>query len=131
MTKVIGIRKPWSLTVRKKFGRAVYEEDGGIYGVADYARGGYGYGDATPESIFHGVYQMRRCKEGVIPVQMKFYRPTNPRTEIQQNNRVKIRDAVLAWQALDQSQKIEYNKNALGKNLTGYNLFIKNFLLSH
>lgn len=131
MTKVIGIRRPWAITVRKKFGRAVYEENGSIYGTNSYGVHEYGRGESKPETEYHGVYQMRRCKEGYIPVQMRFYKPTNPRTALQQSNRDKIRAGVIAWQALTNEQKLVYNKSAQGQQLTGYNLFIKNFLLSH
>ena len=131
MTKVIGIRKPWSLTIRKKFGNPLASVSGGVYGVAIYGSGGYGSEIVDPNSDFYGVYQMRRCKEGYIPVQMKFYSPTNPQTEIQQSNRQKIADAVLAWQDLTDEQKEVYNENASGMKLTGYNLFVKNYLLSH
>jgi hypothetical protein len=130
MAKVLGIRQPYGITLRKKFGRAVYEDDGGIYGTTSYGRGVFGYGDAVPESIYHGIYQMRKCKEGIIPVQMKFYRPTNPQTVPQQANRSKMQIAVSAWQELTNEQKEVYNKNAIGQKLTGYNLFIKNHLLS-
>jgi len=131
MTKVIGIRMPYGIELRKGFGRPVYEDDGGIYGSTSYGRGIFAFGEAVPESPYHGIYQMRRCKEGRIPVQMKFYRPTNPRTEIQQANRTKMANAVLAWQALTPEQKEVYNKLAQGKQLHGYNLFLKNHLLSN
>ena len=105
MTKIIGIREPWAITIRKKFGLAVYAENGGLYAESGFGEGIYGAGEAVPASQFHGVYQMRRCAEGYIPVQMKFYKPTNPRTILQQSNRDKVRIAVIAWKELTESEK--------------------------
>lgn len=130
MTKVIGIRKPWCMQIRKRFGKVILPEDGGVYGVSVFGYGGYGEDDLIPASEFHGFYQMRKCKEGYIPVQMKFFRPSNPRTPEQQAQRAKMILAVSAWQALTQEEKAVYNKSAIGQNLTGYNLFIKKYLLS-
>ena len=131
MTKVIGIRKPWCIYIRKKFGNNRDSLSGGFYGEADFGSGGFGSEEPNPTAPFYGIYQNRRCKEGLIPVQMKFYKPTNPQTEPQQTNRQKITDAVLAWQNLTEQEKQVYNRNALGQALTGYNLFVKNYLLSH
>jgi hypothetical protein len=50
--------------------------------------------------------------------------PENPRTEIQQKNRVNFADAVKLWQRLTDTEKAEYNRMAIGKPLSGYNLFI-------
>lgn len=130
MTKVLTPQYPYSLTIRKRFGRPIYEEDGGLYGAAVYARGEYGGGANEPEHPTHGIYQMRHCIEGYIPVQMKFYRPANPNTEAQQTVRAKMADAVSAWQALTDEQKESYNLSASGTRMTGYNLFCKQFLLS-
>jgi len=50
--------------------------------------------------------------------------PENPRTEVQQKNRVNFADAVKLWQGLTDAEKAEYNCVAEGKPLSGYNLFI-------
>ena len=80
---------------------------------------------------YKGIYQMRRCKEGIIPIRMKFYKPSNPRTILQQANRQKYADGVLGWQSLTDEQKKVYNDNVKGRCLSGYNLYIKEYLLSH
>ncbi|HPJ36783.1 MAG TPA: DUF6266 family protein [Spirochaetota bacterium] len=50
--------------------------------------------------------------------------PENPRTEAQQKNRVNFADAVKLWQGLTDAEKAKYNRMAIGKPLSGYNLFI-------
>jgi hypothetical protein len=34
---------------------------------------------------------------------------------------------VFSWQGLTNEEKIAYNKKAIGKNMSGYNLFIKEY----
>lgn len=50
----------------------------------------------------------------------------NPQGEPQ---RIKIRNAVLGWQALPEATKITWRQLAVGKKeLTGYNLYVQNYL---
>ena len=130
MTKIIGIRKPWAITIKKKFGDPKSAVSGGFFGEAFFGTGGYGSTDPNPNAEFYGIYQMRRCKEGRIPIQMKFYKPTNPQTVDQQSQRAKITTAVSEWQNLTDEQKEVYNVNARKYHITGYNLYVKNRLLS-
>jgi len=87
----------------------------------------------------YGIYQQRyRRKDfwqkGYTPkgkrrnFKMKFYRPTNPRTEKQQAHRQILAEAVALWKALPLSTKKEYNKKAYGKQMSGYNKFISEYL---
>ncbi|PKL16225.1 MAG: hypothetical protein CVV49_17340 [Spirochaetae bacterium HGW-Spirochaetae-5] len=50
--------------------------------------------------------------------------PANPRTEEQQNNRMRFADAVKLWQQLSDEEKSVFNTRAEGTPLSGYNLFI-------
>jgi hypothetical protein len=131
MTKVIGIRMPYGRGLRKKLGNPQAAVSGGYYGEAMFGDGGYGSTNPNPDAWFYGIYQMRRCQEGYIPVQMKFYKPYNPQTEAQDAQRMKLRQAVLAWQLLTDEQKQVYNENAVKYRITGYNLFCKEYMLSH
>lgn len=72
-----------------------------------------------------------RRSTGQIQIKTKFYVPTYRNTEAQQTMRGKFADAITTWQALDTEQKEEYNTRAKSKNLTGYNFFIKEYLISH
>ena len=83
--------------------------------------------DVDPDPLnVHGIYQKKHGIKGCYYRRMEFYVPTNPRTELQQANRAKFAEAVLAWQALTQEQKEVYNKIAKYKQFSGYNLFIRN-----
>jgi len=54
--------------------------------------------------------------------------PTNPQTKKQQKNRAKMRDAVLHWQHLPESEKDKYRKRAEQKHMSGFNLHNRDFL---
>lgn len=104
---------------RKKFAR-----------VSTYGKEVYGvnlYGNAIKEA---GIYQMRRCKVGRRPIKMKFYRPTPNESEAQAAGRDKFSAAVLAWQGLTNEQKEVYRRGAVGKPLSGYNLYLREYMLS-
>jgi hypothetical protein len=99
---------PFCGSVRKKLGRA------GVVGAPEW----------------HGIYQQRKCKTGIETVRMKFYKPTNPNTPAQQHWREKFAQSILAWRALTDDQKKEYNRIAGSLHMSGYNLFQKQYLLS-
>jgi len=50
--------------------------------------------------------------------------PRNPRTQLQQENRAAFAVAVKLWQELSPEEKMIYNRKALRKPYSGYNLFI-------
>lgn len=109
MTKIIGIQAPYSLEIRGNIGNPT----------------------TALISPIAGIYQMRKCLEGKIPIKMVFYRPTNPRTSLQQANRAKIRDAVIAWSLLTDNQKNVYRERAKTWHYWGYHLFVSEYLKSH
>lgn len=106
MTKIIGIISPFSSSIR-----------GNIGSQADIL--------TNPVA---GIYQMRKCLEGKIPIKMKFYRPTNPRTIKQQANRIKLRDAVIAWSLLTDAEKNVYHERAKSWHYWGYHLFVSEYM---
>jgi len=110
---------PHALSVRNKWDSRTY-----------YGRGGYGVSFYQQKDEFAGIYQQRACVEGKLTVLMKFYTPTNPRTPIQQAKRANFANAISSWQSLTDEEKQIYNNNAKGKPLSGYNLFIRQYLLS-
>jgi len=75
-----------------------------------------------------GIYRVWRRWGKEQCFKEKFYVPYNPRTEPQQANRMKFASAVAAWQALTPEQKELYNKKAANLNMSGYNLFISEFM---
>lgn len=83
-----------------------------------------------PLGLF-GIWQMRMTKRGKVPIRMKFYTPTNPRTVPQQANRQKFADAMAAWQELTDEQKDAYNVRAKKRGWFGRNLFIREYYQSN
>lgn len=109
-----------AVQTRKKLGRS------SEYGQKEY--GGFEYGEQDDK---FGIYQVRGRFEEQVITKSKFYWPFNPQTEIQQANRQKMTNAVVAWQNLTAEQKDVYNKKAIGTRLSGYNLFLSEYLLSN
>lgn len=95
------------------------------YGLRRY--GQFLYGQKQPK---WGIYQIRTRGGHRTHVQMIHYKPTNPQTETQQANRQKYADGVAAWQSLTDEQKSVYNSKAKSKRMSGYNLFLREYLLS-
>jgi len=103
-----------------------------------FARRGNGlFGEATGVA---GIYQRRWTgynQHGHIPgrprrayyVRMRFYRPTNPRTELQQAGRTKFQNAVAAWQTMSEAERAPYKRRAVKKSRRGRNLFIQEYML--
>jgi len=88
-----------------------------------------GAGGDAPE--WAGIYQMRSCHEGKIPIRMKFYAPPETPARIANPRRAICADGVSAWKLLTDEQKAEYDKRAIGRHYGGYHLFMREYLLSH
>jgi len=128
MGKHLGINKPFAMTIRRRMGPPRYEEDGSLFGVSRFGYGQFGAGDIQPLEPWHGIYQMRATRWGVIPYRSKFYRPSQPNTEKQINIRKKFADAVTAWQSLTDQEKNEYNERAKHLPKYGYHIFISEYM---
>lgn len=83
-------------------------------------------GDPDPLGV-NGIYQNRNTKKGKVPIKMKFYVPTNPRTVAQQANRQKFADAMTAWKNLTDEEKAVYNERAKKRQMFGWGLFIREY----
>jgi hypothetical protein len=70
------------------------------------------------------IYQRRR---GQVMCR-KYAVPKNPRSADQMKQRRHFSAAVVAWQALSGPEKESWRSKAAGMVMTGYNLFIRNFL---
>lgn len=131
MVKILGIQKPYCVRLRRKFGWPVDSESCAVFGVGVFGKAFYGNPEGAAADPSFGIYQQRKCKEGKISIRMKFYAPPYTRTEGQDVCRVNFADAVSAWQALTTEQKGVYNNRAKYKNYSGYNLYLREYLLSH
>lgn len=108
MAEVQGTEKLFSVEARKKFG---HPGDTHLMGMG-------------------GIYRMTKVKDRRVCQRLPYYEPTNPQTAEQQAWRANFANAVAAWQNLTEEQKDVYNEKAKGKNYSGYNLFLSQFLLS-
>ena len=95
---------------------------------ADY--GSIIYGDNLIGDIdeFTGIYQRRHDGDEITICRQKFWVSKNPRTESQQANRHKFRDAIAAWHSLTENEKMFYNNKSKGTKRSGFNLYIKEMM---
>jgi len=130
MPEVSGIEKGISMSAGKRLGR--HRE----YGRGMFAFSVFGEEEEYIESsegkkiYTTGIFRRDNVTGEVKYYREPYYTPKNPRTEAQQAQRGKLAAGVLAWQGLTDEQKNQYNEKAKGKGMSGYNLFLKEYLLS-
>ncbi len=117
MVLVSGLEKNMSLDTR---GRLGFTSGCGL------ARCGYSRCGASKR--FGGIYSRKKTKRGHGISRMRYYMPTNPQTEMQQNWRAVFTAGVGAWRLLTDGERIEYNKIGRKYRMTGYNLFLRRYL---
>ena len=111
------IRRLMSMRSSKKIG------EGLGYGAEQYGYSLYGM-----PLDFAGIYRVRRINGKTYREKMDFFNQIITHTVPQDANRTKFAGAVSAWQALSDSQKAVYNKRAVGRHMTGNNLFISEYM---
>jgi hypothetical protein len=120
----MAIINPWEIPTadqpRKKLGSSAE------YGCHCY--GGFYYGLVND---LYGIYRVTKGALHQIIIKSRFSIPHNPKTPAQDAQRLKYAESVTEWQNLTDEQKLVYNNRARGKKLSGYNLFQKEYLLSH
>ena len=103
-----------------------------------FGRNGYGlFGErAGPGGIYqrrntgynqHGYIAGRERREYFV--RMRSYRPTNPRTELQQAGRGRFADAVATWHAMTPEERKPWNERAAKRSRKGRNLFLSEYML--
>jgi len=117
MTVPHPIHRLRSIISRQKFG----EKD--FYGSCDF--GSRKYGGLFDAS---GIYRVRHYKGKIYHERMDFYAYVITHTEQQNVNRAKYKAGYLAWRALSDSVKAEYDRRAIGRHYKGYHLFMKEYL---
>ena len=131
MPPVIGMEKLLSLSAGKRLGKHRH------YGRAMFAFSEFGDDDIVLETngggdiILSGIYRRQKTNKGTVIYRQPYYTSLNPRTAPQQAHRGKFADAVTAWQILTPEAKAVYNNKVKGKPISGYTLYIKEYLLSH
>ena len=142
MPEVQGIEKLFSCLPRKRFGK--FNQLGmtqlGFSNLGDsdifFERSPLGIftlgADILADLILlSGIYRSDNVTGETKIYREPYYITKNPRLPDQQAQREKMAAAVLAWQGLTQEQKNQYNQRAIRKRMSGYNLFLKEYLLSH
>ena len=109
-----------AITTQGKIGKP-YE-----YGLKRYGQFKYGWNHPK-----WGIYQIRTRGPKKRHVKMIHYRPTNPQTVPQQANRQIFADGIIAWQGLTDSAKSVYNNRAKKRRMSGYNLFLREYMLTN
>ncbi|HEV8479894.1 MAG TPA: hypothetical protein VGR66_03795 [Candidatus Eisenbacteria bacterium] len=66
-------------------------------------------------------------RHGVLYVK-RYARPKNPDTPAQKRTRTALARAVHAWQSAGIAVRERWNRTAKAQNMTGYNLFIREFM---
>ena len=75
------------------------------------------------------IYQERPTIHGRIYVREKYYVPTESEARVTDPNRTRFAEAVAAWQTLSMSDQIWWNKQKNPPEMSGYNRFLRAYLL--
>ena len=141
MPEVEGIDKLLSMIPKKRFG--VFSKwgmsqmgftnfgDDDVYSILTcLGVAAFGVDKFADFILLSGIYRTDNVTGEVKYYREPYYITRNPRTDEQQTNRQKYADGVAAWQALTSDEKNQYNIRAKGKRMSGYNLFLKEYMLS-
>jgi len=97
---------------------------GRFYGYYPF---GYQY-PGCPTTSGYAVYRRQPTPHGIIVVHNKYYVPWNPRSDTQQQNRLKFANAVAAWKLLSAGEKDTWDHTRYPARMSGYNRFIRNYM---
>lgn len=92
------------------------------------ARGMIGHKKTTYAPGFRGIFQIRHTEKKRYVEHKNIYEFVITRTPAQQANRMKFRDAQLAWKNSTEATKNVYRILVKGKPLTPANLFIRRYM---
>jgi hypothetical protein len=87
-------------------------------------------GDPDPYDVL-GIYRRRPGPKKVTIVRMDFYDPGPPTHPGQLAAQDVFREGVEFWQGLTQPEKDVYNERAKGLEMYGFNLCLREWMLSH
>jgi len=90
------------------------------------------FGETTYGNFFllSGVYAHRKCAEGNIIQRRSYSMPIITNDPDVQDSRDKFALAVARWQGLTYNEKLAYNRRSVGRHMSGYNLSIREYMLS-
>lgn len=79
----------------------------------------------------YGIYRKNGRWRKQTTVLMRSYRPTNPKTEAQQNNRTTFSQGVQAWHELTEKTKQDWREFAKGRHVGGFQAFMSDYMSCH
>lgn len=97
---------------------------------SDFGEIMFGFSDFGYYNPFNGIYQRYHVKGATFSRRLRHYITDDPKTVAQQAGRTKFAEAMTAWQALTENEKLEYNKRARRRQMFGHNLFISEYMKS-
>ncbi len=118
--RVDGIEKGISLDARGKFGYS------GGFGLIAFGYTRFGF-----YTWLAGIYQKKYFHGKSAIVRQRFSWGKNNQTPDQQAWRAVMASGVSAWQALSSDDKKSFNFRAKNLIMSGYNLFLREWLNSH
>lgn len=142
MPEVVGIEKLFSVIPKKRFskfrlfgtsqfGHSDYGQEDIFFIPIGYGNAVFGVDKYADIILLSGIYRTDNVTGKIKFYREPFYITKNPRYANQQTNRAKMAVAVLAYQGLTSEEKMVYHKAAYGKRMSGYDLFLKEYLSSH
>lgn len=131
---MLGILPRKKLGKRYGYGESVFAESrfggAGLFGwIAGFGQSIFAGSHFGDDDELTGIYQKRSYFGHTYFIRERFYITKNPRLPAQQVHRSKFAAAVAAWQILTAGEKAVYNKNAIGRHMSGYNLFLRQYIL--
>ncbi len=83
------------------------------------------------EQPYAGIYSVKHTLSGRKVSRMRQYGPSNPQTVAQQAWRAVFSAGRSAWASLTTLQKGAYNERARSSRMTGFNLYMREYLSAH
>jgi len=140
--EVLGIEKLFCIGPRKRFGKPFgfgrcmfafsnFGSEDVLFSPSLFGCIDFGHDSFCCRFSLSGIYRSDNVTGVTKWYKEPYYIPKNPRTESQQAQRSKLADGVSEWFDLTPEEKDVFNERARAKHLSGYNLFLKEYLLSN
>jgi hypothetical protein len=111
--------RPYADTIQKSWN----DPESAIFGQGKFGECYFGDDSA-------GVFQTFKSTRGKASRKLRYYVPTYSESEPIIASRTKFANAILAYRALTAEQKNDYKILAYGKQMSGYNLFLRKYMLT-
>jgi hypothetical protein len=113
-------------------GKVLSGEARGKFGYSGgFGRIAFGYTRFGFYNWYAGIYQKKYYFGKPYISRMKFYRPKNNQKPTQQLWRGVFKDGKAQYDLLSDEQKLVYKKRGILKHITGYNIFMSEWLFAH